>query len=229
MQNIIKLVHTHTGRIDADQVKAACQVLDNGGILAIPTDTIYGLAARADDSKALKKIYSIKGRDLSKPLSVCLRDTESIQNVAIINETQRKLINLLLPGPVTILLERSESLNKDLNPGIKTVGVRVPDHNFIKVLCNYVGPLALTSANRSGEIDPIKIHDFENIWDKIDCIYDEGCLQRWILDASDFRHGRLGSTVVDLVKPKTYKIIRQGMGLNRTINIIERFGYRHVK
>lgn len=226
MQKIVQLIHTPTGRMKREQVEAACDILNKGGVIALPTDTIYGLAAKADNTEALKRIYGIKCRDLSKPLSICVSEPEDVQDVAIVSETLKKVINRLIPGPVTIVLVRAESLNPDLNPGVQSIGVRVPDHNFIRTICQIVGPLALTSANRSGETSPTQVDDFREIWEEIDCIFNGGPIRSWLGSPNEFHQPELGSTVIDLTHPNLYKVIREGQGFHRATSILHRFGLR---
>lgn len=223
--NVIKVAYNRLGLFDSDIIKSVCHYLNTGGVVAIPTDTIYGLAAKADDVDALDKIYQIKGRDKTKPLALCLATIEEIDHVAETSQLNKRVLPSLLPGPVTILLKRSQNLNAKFNPGLETVGIRVPDYDFVRVICEAVGPLALTSANKSGEASPLNATDFEELWPEVDCVINSGALQN-ILPESELRLQRLGSTVVDLTEKNLYKIVREGCALNRTIRTLDRFGYR---
>lgn len=229
MQKICNIIPNRYGLVDRAHIELASDALKKGGVIAVPTDTIYGLAVRADDTEALKKIYHIKGRDIEKPLAVAVAKLDHIKKIANIDEMQERATKLLLPGPVTLLLNRSESLNKNLNPGIEKVGIRIPDHHLIIELADLVGPIALTSANKSGEKNPINIEDFEEIWNQLDHIFDQGALQKHICPEWDFRNNRLGSTVVDLTVPKQFTILREGLSTNRTISVLHRIGLREAK
>ncbi|NXL82843.1 YRDC protein, partial [Leptocoma aspasia] len=122
-----------------------------GGLVAVPTDTVYGVACLAQDSAAVRSIYRLKGRNGAKPLAICLGDVERLYRYCRVNVPD-ELLRDLLPGPVTLVLERSEELNKDLNPFTSLVGVRIPDHPFMRDLARACsGPLALTSANISSQ------------------------------------------------------------------------------
>lgn len=224
MGKLITTYYNLAGQIHRDQVELACDVLRKGGVIAVPTDTIYGIAARVDDSKALNRIYQIKGRDTTKPLSVCLSSLEDIDQVSD-QKISKQVLRSLLPGPITILLNRRSDLNEDLNPNIDTIGVRVPNHNFITAVANMIGPLALTSANKSGESSPIEVGEFQELWPELDYIFDCGLLQKHNIDDNPMIT-RLGSTVVDLSKPLQYKIVRKGCALNRTVNLLRRFGFK---
>lgn len=227
MQKIIQLIPNRHGQYNIEYIEKGSEVLMKGGIIALPTDTLYGLAARVGDSDALEKIYSIKGRDLSKPLAIAINSLSELTQVAKVSELQMKAAQLLLPGQVTLLLDRSDSLNPRLNPGVNIIGVRIPSHNYISGITHMVGPIALTSANKSGETNPVRIEDFEDLWPQIDLIIDHGPLQKPILEF-DIRHDMLGSTVVDLttIDQKYYRISREGLATNRTMSILLRLGLR---
>lgn len=228
-EKIIKLLISKGGLLDQTQVTTVCDCLNRGGVVSIPTDTIYGLAARVDDSKALKKIYQIKGRDANKPLAICLPNIEKINEVANVQDINPRVISCLLPGPITILLKRSKNLNPDLNPGIDTVGIRVIDNEFVVVVSAMVGPLALTSANRSGAPNPTTIAEFKELHPEIDLIVDKYQTQMDTVGDIIRPNHKLGSTVVDLTRKNCYSIVREGCSLNRTISILNRFGLREYK
>lgn len=229
VHKVVKLVYNRAGQIELDQVNLACNYLTKQGVIAFPTDTLYGLAARADDSRALGRIYKIKGRDPQKPLAVCVSNIDQIEEVADVGELSRNVLKSLLPGPITVVLKRSAKLNKDLNPGIDTIGVRIPDHNFVMAVSHIVGPLALTSANRSGGKNPICVEDFMDLWNDVDSVFDSGPLRTAVIAEKQLP---LGSTVVDLSdvqEKRKYTIIREGCALNRTLNTLHRFGYLRKK
>lgn len=228
IQKVVKLFYNKSGQVDPDQVNLACSFLNKKGVIALPTDTLYGIAARADDSSALERIYRIKDRDKSKPLAICIPTVEQIEDVADIGKISKNIFRSLLPGPITVVLKRAQKLNKDLNPNIETIGVRIPDHNFVLAISHIVGPLALTSANRSGSESSLCVDDFRDIWDDLDCVFDLGPLRSQVIKNQDVsKLQRLGSTVVDLSnqEKRIYTIIREGCASNRTINILNRFGY----
>ena len=229
LQNIIRLFYNKSGHLNREQVILACSILDKSGVIALPTDTLYGIAAKVNDTTAIEKMYKIKGRDPAKPLAVCIPNVDAIEEVADIGQTSINVFKSLLPGPITIVLKLSTNLNKALNPSVDTIGVRVPDHNFVMALCCSVGPLALTSANKSGEKSPLEVGDFKDIWSDLDCIFDAGEIRKGMLETSALMTTmRAGSTVVDLTDPsnKFYKIIREGCALNRVINTLNKLGYR---
>jgi len=228
VDKVIRVFYSKAGHTDKNEIFLACNFLNNNGVIAVPTDTLYGITARVDDSLALERIYKIKGRDPNKPLAICISKLEQIDQVAEVLPKNRQVLPYLLPGPLTIVLKRSPNLNKDLNPNTNSIGVRLPDHNFIREISETLGcPLALTSANRSGEVSPTTIDDFKEIWDDLDAVFDLGNIKTNITPQSPLAiRMRAGSTVLDLTEERSYKILREGCGLNRTLNVLNRSGFK---
>ncbi|MQM09051.1 hypothetical protein Taro_041912 [Colocasia esculenta] len=167
-------------------------------------------------TEAIKKIYAIKGRQETKPLAICVSNVLDISRFAITEHLPRGLLDNLLPGPVTVVLRRGDAsiLETSLNPGVDSIGVRVPDSEFIRTVARGSGSaLALTSANLSGQPSSISVKDFENLWQHCAFVYDGGLLPS----------GRSGSTVVDLTLPGKYMIIRAGSARKETSEILKRF------
>ncbi|KAK6163304.1 hypothetical protein DH2020_000168 [Rehmannia glutinosa] len=186
-----------------DYAGEAIEAVRAGKVIAVPTDTLYGFACDACSVEAVRRIYEIKGRKYTSPLAICVGDVSDIQRFAVTDHLPHGLLDVLLPGPVTVVLRRGELsiLEKSLNPGLDSIGVRVPDCNFIRVIARGSGSaLALTSANLSGQPSSVDITDFENLWHHCAYVYDGGVLPS----------GRAGSTVVDLSMLGKYKILRPG-------------------
>ncbi|KAK9672579.1 hypothetical protein RND81_12G109700 [Saponaria officinalis] len=197
-----------------EYTRAAIQSIKSEKVIAVPTDTIYGFACDACSREAVKRIYEIKGRKLTSPLAICVADVPDIMHFAITDHLPQTLLETLLPGPVTVVLSRGDSsiLEKSLNPGVDSVGVRVPDNDFIRNIARGSGSaLALTSANLSGHPSSVNIQDFENLWEHCAYVFDGGKLPM----------GRAGSTIVDLTYPGKYKIIRPGSAREHTVAILE--------
>ncbi|XP_061216852.1 threonylcarbamoyl-AMP synthase [Neopsephotus bourkii] len=198
-----------------EAVSAAAGALRAGGLVAVPTDTVYGVACLAQDSGAVRSIYSLKGRNGRKPLAICLGDVERLYRYCRVNVPD-ELLRDLLPGPVTLVLQRSEELNKDLNPFTSLVGVRIPNHPFIRELARACsGPLALTSANISSQASTLTVSEFQDLWPQLSLIIDGGPI-------GDVQSPecRLGSTVVDLSVSGKFSIIRPGCALTPTVEIL---------
>ncbi|XP_028808074.1 yrdC domain-containing protein, mitochondrial [Neltuma alba] len=193
----------------------AVEALKAGKVIAVPTDTLYGFACDACSLEAVNRIYEIKGRKHTSPLAICLGDVSDIERFAVTDYLPRDLLDSLLPGPVTVVLKRGESslLERSLNPGFYSIGVRVPDSNFIRLIARSSGTaLALTSANLSGQSSSVCIKDFEDLWRHCAYVYDAGLLPS----------GRAGSTIVDLTVPSKYKILRAGSAKEETVAILEK-------
>ncbi|KAJ8443260.1 hypothetical protein Cgig2_010155 [Carnegiea gigantea] len=120
-------------------VGEAVEVLSSGKVIAVPTDTLYGFAC--DAWEAVNRIYEIKWRKHTSPLAICVGDVSDIKRFAATDHLPGTLLNALLPGPVTVVLRREESsiLEKSLNPGLDSIGVRVPDCNFIRIVSRRSG------------------------------------------------------------------------------------------
>ncbi|KAJ8290196.1 hypothetical protein GJAV_G00009820 [Gymnothorax javanicus] len=203
----------HTDWTEA--LNATVTALKAGLVAAVPTDTIYGLAALAQNSAAVKKIYEIKGRNGLKPLAISVGEIEDIYKYCKVTVPEA-LLRDLLPGPVTLVMERSEALNCDLNPFTPLVGVRIPDHAFIRQLSQMCGePLALTSANVSSQTSTIAVEEFQDLWPKLAVVVDGGPI------GDQTPECRLGSTVIDLSCSGQYKVVRPGCALSATVAILE--------
>ncbi|XP_016277989.1 threonylcarbamoyl-AMP synthase isoform X1 [Monodelphis domestica] len=201
----------------SEALTAAVTALRAGGLVAVPTDTLYGVACSACCSAALGAVYSLKGRSQTKPLAVCLGGVADIYKYCQVR-VPRELLEDLLPGPVTLVMERSRELNKDLNPFTPLVGIRIPDHAFMRDLAQaFSGPLALTSANISSQPSSLNVKEFQDLWPQLSLVIDGGPI-------GDVKSPecRLGSTVVDLSVPGKYRIIRPGCALTQTAAILQK-------
>eukprot|EP00249_Psilotum_nudum_P018161 c26668_g1_i1 orf=75-1100(+) len=199
-------------------VKDAVSALRNGQVIALPTDTVYGLAADACSALAVQKLYDMKGRSATSPLAVCVGHLAELEKYSVTSHLPKGLMEDLLPGPVTLVLQRGEHsfLEKSLNPGLTSIGVRIPDCSFIcQVAKSFGGALALTSANSSGQSSTVCVQEFEQLWEQ--CAY--------VFDAGELSAGRAGSTIVDLTNPGRFKIIRRGSAFEETTTILKRYGF----
>ncbi|MFN3328238.1 MAG: L-threonylcarbamoyladenylate synthase, partial [Fervidobacterium pennivorans] len=111
-----------------DDIQYACDVLKNGGLVAFPTETVYGLGACALNPAAVKKIFEVKGRPQDNPLIVHLASLEQVNEVAFVEEKYVNVIKRLTPGPVTFVLKKKEIIPPEVTAGLDTVGVRIPAH-----------------------------------------------------------------------------------------------------
>ncbi|XP_058051112.1 threonylcarbamoyl-AMP synthase [Ahaetulla prasina] len=200
----------------------AVAALREGGLVAVPTDTVYGVACLAQNSAAVEALYRLKGRPAAKPLAICLGDVEQVHRYCHA-PVPEELLRDLLPGPVTLVLPRSDALNADLNPFTPLVGVRVPNHHFLRELAKACdGPLALTSANVSDRASSLTVTEFQELWPHLSLVIDGGPTGD---DCSP--ECRLGSTVVDLSISGKYKVIRAGCALTQTLEVLaSKYGLR---
>lgn len=137
----------------------AADVLRHGGLVAFPTDTVYGVAASIRRPQAVQQLYAIKGRPSEKAIAVLLASAEELGLVASqVSESTRRLAEVFWPGAVTLVVPRHPDLPREVSR-LSTVGARVPDHPLALELLRRTGPLAVTSANRSGAPSSLNASD----------------------------------------------------------------------
>lgn len=155
----------------------AGKILKNGGLVAIPTETVYGLAANALDGKAVKKIFIAKGRPQDNPLIVHITELNELYPlVKEVLEGAKKLAQKYWPGPLTIILPKGDIIPPETSGGLDTVAVRCPSHPVARAIIKSAGvPLAAPSANISGRPSPTNFkYVYEDMSGKIDMIVDGG-------------------------------------------------------
>ncbi|TYO99725.1 translation factor SUA5 [Geothermobacter ehrlichii] len=182
-------------------INRTVDVLRQGGVIAYPTDTVYGIGCDIFNRKGVKKIYQIKQRDPRKPFSFICSDLSEAANYAHISNFAFKLMKRHLPGPYTFVLEATRVVPDLLTTRQKTVGIRIPDHPIPLAIVRELGhPLVTTSANLSGN-DTIEDPDdiFDRMGRMLDCVVDGG-----ILSGEP-------STVISLVNDQP-ELLRMGSG-----------------
>jgi len=169
--------------LEANQqaIAQAARVLEQGGLVAVPTETVYGLAARADNAQAVAKIYAAKGRPDFNPLIVHVPGLEQAERLADFPKAALEMAEREWPGPLTLVLPRKNdaSLAPAVTAGLPTVAIRVPNHPVMRALLKAVNfPLAAPSANRSGFISPTSAaHVLTSLDGRIDMVLDGGVTQ----------------------------------------------------
>ena len=162
---------------DASTMNLAVQILANGGLVAIPTETVYGLGAAINDEVAIAKIFVVKGRPQKHPLIVHIANIDQLHLVARdIHPDAIKIARACWPGPLTLLLQRSENVSMSITGGRDTVAVRIPDNSFTRqLIINLGSPIAAPSANRFGKVSPTTAqHVCDDLQNDVDLIVDDG-------------------------------------------------------
>lgn len=183
---------------DKEGIEKASQIINQGGIAVFPTDTVYGIGCNPYNKDAVRKIYEIKSRDISKPFPVLAYSKEIVERIAVFDELAKKIVEKFWPGPLTVILKLTdESLKRTLNVTDK-IAVRVPNHKCTLELLKKCNFLVGTSANISGHssfTDPDEC--LKNI-QKYDVFVNGGTIS-----------SKSESTIIE-IKDKEIKIIREG-------------------
>lgn len=182
-----------------DAISRALDILKAGGLVALPTDTVYGVGALVFDGKAVESIYAAKDRPIEKAIPVLIDDLDDLEKVGIdIPDSARRLAFRFWPGPLTILIPKRPELPESVS-ATATVGVRVPDHGVARALLHVAGPMAVTSANISGSQSPVTAQEvYEQLKGRIDLIIDGGKTP-----------GGVPSTLVDCTSSEL-RVLREG-------------------
>ena len=186
---------------DTDRcAEAAAGILNSGGVIIYPTETLYGIGALATDEGAIGKIFEIKKRAYGKPLLTLARDTEMIREFFHFGDEQERVYKKLNNFPLTVILDQKFHFPEALSAGTGKVGVRISTNEFVAELFNFIDvPLVSTSANISDQDNTVIISEIISIFsDKVDLIIDSGNLPV-----------SKGSTVLDLTTSPP-KVVRKG-------------------
>lgn len=161
--------------IPASEIQTALEILQNGGIVALPTDTVYGLGALAFDNKAIESIYVAKNRPIEKAIPVLVGDVKDFEVVASsIPQMAKRFAEKFLPGPLTCVIPKKSSLPPAIS-ATDTVAVRIPNHARALNLLKLTGAMAVTSANISGQESPVSAEEvYKQLNGRIPLILDGG-------------------------------------------------------
>ena len=184
---------------DPQSQARAVAVLQSGGLVAFPTDTVYGVGALAFNAGAVRSIYTAKDRSVEKAISVLIADPVDLSKVSLeVSEAAVRLASRFWPGPLTLVVVKHPDLPETVSAA-PTVGVRIPDHPVARALLRAAGPMAVTSANLSGQPSPSTAQEvFGQLGGRIALIIDGGQTP-----------GGVPSTVVDCVEAEP-RILRLG-------------------
>ena len=170
----------------AEDIDDAAAAIRDGDLVVYPTETVYGLAADATDPDAVERVFESKGRARDKPVSLAVPDVDSALDYVDPTDREERFMRAFLPGPVTVVTERRESVPDVLTGGAPRVGVRVPDHLVALALLEAAAPLTATSANVSGNPSATTVDELDAITEMAAVVLDGG------------ETGGTGSTVVDV-------------------------------
>ncbi len=196
-------MHKNTKIVDVndnDVFRKTAQVLEDGGVIIYPTETLYGIGAYATDRNAINEIFNVKERTRGKPFILLVKDFEMLQEYFLVPETVHNNSEKFIQEPVTIIFSQKAELPGELSAGTKKIGVRISTNEFVQQLFTYIDtPLVSTSANISGEENTYSselIIDLFN--DKVDLIIDSGNLP----------HSN-GSSIIDITSTPP-RLLREG-------------------
>ena len=163
-------------KIDSEKIKQCAEILCGGGLVALPTETVYGLGALATDAEAAKKIYAAKGRPSDNPLIIHIAEPSDAERYAYTCPLYYKLADAFMPGPLTVILPKKSTIPSEVTGGLDTVAIRCPLHPIAKALIEATDvAIAAPSANLSGSPSPTEgIHVINDLCGRIDAIIDGG-------------------------------------------------------
>lgn len=193
-------IYNWKNKIDENELKNTINVINNGGIVIFPTDTVYGIASNIDDEKAISNLFELKGRNDNKPICVLTSSVNKIEKVAYIKNKELELITKYMPGALTIILDKKEDISNRLTSNLQTIGVRIPNNEIALNILKYIEkPLATTSANLSGNQPATKLEELVDEFNgKVDIIIDGGI--------TDLKQS---STIIK-VENNEIKVLREG-------------------
>ncbi len=183
----------------SNDYKKIVEDLLKGEVVGFPTETVYGLAIVYNSKEAFDKIYQIKQRSITKPISAMVANKEVLKNIAVVDKRASQVVDNLMPGSITVILPAKDNLLEHVTFNLNTIGVRIPTNETALRILNEINiPLLVTSANISNEPSLLKAKDvYSKFSGKIASLIDEDAING------------VASTVVDLTK-KPIKILREG-------------------
>ncbi|HOX15532.1 MAG TPA: L-threonylcarbamoyladenylate synthase [Smithellaceae bacterium] len=205
MPEILKI---SADRSEEDVITSAAAIISRGGVIAYPTETIYGLGADATNEQAIRRIFEIKGRDFANPISVIIGNPRDIYPlVREVTDTAQKLMETFWPGPLTIVFKSADGVLPLITANTGKIGIRLTSHEVARQIAAKTGkPLTATSANLSGAQECASASEVAvQLGDKIDAIIDLGNTS-----------GTIGSTIIDITCAPL-AILREGAISRKTI------------
>lgn len=204
----MKILKINSKNPDPDIITRAKEYLKQGKLVIYPTDTVYGIAANIYSKDGVSKVFTSKKRSINKPLSICLAELESINDVAFMDNEMETLVEQLFPGPFTVIMRKKNVVSHLLTAGTNKIGIRIPDNKLSRDLASDF-PITSTSANISGVNVPESPKEVvEQLGDAADLV----------LDAGICKYG-LHSTVVDMTGENPV-VVRKGAGYETLMKLI---------
>ena len=201
MKTEIIKAYLANGKIDESAIKSAAEIIKSGGLVVMPTETVYGLGGDGTNPEAAAKIYAAKGRPSDNPLIIHISTPEEAEKYAYTSELYYKIADSFMPGPITVVLTAKDSVPMQTRGGLDTVAVRCPSNKVANMLIEYAGvPIAAPSANLSGSPSPTSLeHVIDDMSGRVDAIIDGGNSQIG-----------LESTIVKINPDDTLTLLRPG-------------------
>ncbi len=203
----MQILKVNLNKITQGQINLIIDYLKRGQVLAYPTDTVYGLGCDALNAEAIKRINKIKGEKRAKPLLILISDFEMLKKYCFLNLEQMDYLEKIWPaspaggpGPITVILKRRPNLPTELTGGLNSIGIRLPDNDFLIRIINGVGlPIVSTSLNKKGEKT---LSDVQNLEKNFKYLPD------LIIDAGECKRSK-PSRLVDLRDINNIKVLRK--------------------
>ena len=174
----MRILQTNNENPDKEVIEEAIRVMAHGGVVLYPTDTVYGLGVNIFNKKAVRRVYDIKKRSLMKPLSIIVSSKDAISHVANLRTRDKIYVDKFLPGPYTLILNKTKIVPRVVTSGLKHVGVRIPD-NEIACRISDLFPVTTTSANLSDhEVCETPDEILDQLNHDVDLVIDVGKLKR---------------------------------------------------
>ena len=185
-------------RYKENEIDELVNVLKNNGVISVPTDTVYGLCAMINSQEGYKKLIEIKNRPENKAFPIMCANEEQIESIAVIDEKVKRIINLFMPGPITLVVKKKSNLPDYITNGKDTIALRMATSKVLKELIEKLGsPVFMTSANQSGKCTCKTLDEIEKTCPDLD-----GMLEGNIVFGE-------ASTILDCTLEKL-KVVREG-------------------
>lgn len=188
----------NTVSVEKDAIEQVARLVSDGQVVAFPTETVFGLGVKFGSRQALDALYELKQRDKGKAISMMIAKPSDIEKYAYVDDQAKKLMAAFMPGMITIILKKRPFIDDYFTASLDTIGIRIPDDEFVLSLLERTGPMLVTSANYSGEASLV---DDKAVREKF------GGLIPLIVKGESI--SKKASTIVDLSKGKV-EILRVG-------------------